>query len=135
VSKIDDRSPTQRARALAREQARDRDELQASPVPWRITLALDSRGLDGPEVDIACGVVEPAVDQWERGEVVPTREQVEALATLTDYPARWFYLRGDPPTGVTWVCSRSGPKGKRCQVIDNRPDADVVPLHAQGGLW
>lgn len=35
------------------------------PYPERLTAALDLRELYGPEVDIACGAVEPAVDRWE----------------------------------------------------------------------
>lgn len=59
---------------LAREQGR------SFPVPARISAALELRGLDGPQVDEACGVVEPAVDQWESGELIPTTAQVAALA-------------------------------------------------------
>lgn len=61
------------------------------PVPARITLALDSRGMWGAWVDEACGVEEPAVDEWESGDRVPTRAQVEALAELTNYPVGFFY--------------------------------------------
>lgn len=50
--------------------------------PWVITMLLDSRRLDGPGVDVACGVKEPTVDLWEAGEVYPTFEQLQKLATL-----------------------------------------------------
>lgn len=54
-------------------------------------MALDSCGLEGPEVDVACGGVEPMVDEWETGERVPTPEQMELLADLTQYPVAFFY--------------------------------------------
>lgn len=51
--------------------------------PFIITQVLDMRGLYGPGVDEACGVREPAVDQWEAGILYPSYEQVLALAMLT----------------------------------------------------
>ncbi|MGV9836660.1 hypothetical protein ACWDUL_21065 [Nocardia niigatensis] len=51
-------------------------------IPWRITIALDHKGLEGPGVDIACGATEPAVDQWEAGILYPTWEQTRLLAEL-----------------------------------------------------
>lgn len=75
------------------------------PYPERITLALDSRGLDGPEVDEACDAVEPAVDRWETGDDVPTFDQLRALAALTGYPLEFFYL--PPPAldaGRVFLC-------------------------------
>lgn len=65
--------------------------------PFRITYALDSRGLDGPEVDEACLAHEPDVDRWEAGLLYPTFEQLLALAKLTDYPPHYFTL--PPSTG------------------------------------
>jgi hypothetical protein len=65
------------------------------PVPARITLALDLRGLYGPQVDRDCGVEAPAVDEWEAGLRVPTRTQVEALAALTRMPVGYFYQPAD----------------------------------------
>lgn len=66
-----------------------------APVPARITIALDTRGLYGPEVDLACGTWEgcPAgdVDGWEAGTAVPTPEQVVLLAALTKMPVEYFY--------------------------------------------
>ena len=53
--------------------------------PRAITAALDIRALYGPEVDRACGVEEPAVDQWEAAQLYPSWEQVEALARLTGF--------------------------------------------------
>lgn len=51
--------------------------------PYRITRALDAAELYGPEVDIACGAQEPAVDEWEAGTRYPWFEQLLALAALT----------------------------------------------------
>ncbi len=59
-------------------------------IPHRITTALDLRALYGPEVDAACGVQEPAVDEWEEGVRYPTWEQLLALAELTDFPVKFF---------------------------------------------
>ncbi len=59
-------------------------------VPWRITQALNAGGHEGPEVDAACGVLEPAVDEWESGDRYPTWEQLEALTRLTGYGVAWF---------------------------------------------
>lgn len=78
-------------------------------VPARITLALDSRMLEGPDVDIACGAEEPDVDRWEAGLAVPTAEQVVKLAALTRYPVAWFYRPVQPGPllgGPVFVCSR-----------------------------
>lgn len=61
-------------------------------VPARITLALDFRRLEGPEVDLACGAQEPDVDLWECGLAVPTAEQLVKLAALTNFPIGYFYL-------------------------------------------
>lgn len=66
-------------------------------VPWRITFALDTRNLYGPEVDIACGTEEPAVDEWESGKRYPTLDQLGALAQLTGFPLRFFTVRGPAP--------------------------------------
>jgi hypothetical protein len=59
-------------------------------VPHRITLALDICNLDGPGVDEACGVEEPAVDRWERGTLYPTWDQLCRLAVLTGFPVAFF---------------------------------------------
>lgn len=99
------------ARELAANQARTENErwarkhwrreeqrllAEGTPVPARITMALDLGGHEGPEVDIACGAVEPAVDLWECGVEVPTAEQVQLLAQLTGFPVRYFYLPVKP---------------------------------------
>lgn len=61
------------------------------PVPARITIALDSIGAEGPWVDEYLGGAEPMVDQWEAGELTPTRAQIEKLAELTHFPPEFFY--------------------------------------------
>lgn len=79
-----------------------------TPTPERITQALDLRELYGPEVDRALGGEEPMVDEWESGERVPTLEQVQALAELTGFPVRYFYLPPPPPLGPMWMCGSGG---------------------------
>ena len=76
----------------------------AVPVPGQITLILDLHGLGGPLVDAALGVPEPTVDQWESGELVPTRAQMLRLALLTGCPVERFYMpmRGN---SHTFVCA------------------------------
>ncbi len=69
--------------------------------PWLLTMALDMRGLDGPEVDVACSVEEPMVDLWEAGEVYPTWEQLLALAELTGVYVWWFTMPHRPPDEPT----------------------------------
>jgi transcriptional regulator with XRE-family HTH domain len=107
---------------------RQRDErLMASrdPNPARITIALNAAGLYGPEVDRACGVEEPTVDLWESGELVPTREQVEALAELCGVTPVTFYL-DDPPAGPIWICSSDG-----CERVGDPPPAPVPAQSAE----
>jgi hypothetical protein len=88
----------------------DRRAAAGRVVPARITMALDSRGLEGPDVDTACGTFEgnPAgdVDMWELALAVPTAEQVRAIAQLSGYPLAWFYepLAPGPMVGPVRVC-------------------------------
>lgn len=79
-----------------------------APTPTRITMALDFRGLYGPEVDHALGVEEPTVDLWEAGLIVPTREQVHRLAGLTGFPWRFFYQPEPPPIVGGFICGGDG---------------------------
>lgn len=65
-------------------------------VPCRITAALDSHLLFGPEVDRACKADEPDVDLWEAGKLYPRWEQVVALGELTGRHAVWFTELGHP---------------------------------------
>lgn len=124
---------------LALDKQRRARNASPTPVPQRITAALDLRALYGPAVDLACGTWEgnPAgdVDRWEdpNDRALPSREQVEKLAKLTGFPIAFFYEPWDVPAGTVFVCSRRGPKGKRCQVIDSRPDAQVVTLGPKQG--
>lgn len=94
IPHIDDRATWDgpgRNQAGSIEHAR-REWLAGRVVPHRITQALDIRNLDGPEVDWACGVEEPAVDEWEQGVRYPTWEQLLKLAELTDFEP-WFFMR------------------------------------------
>lgn len=75
-------------------------------VPGRITVALDAMGLDGPEVDAACGVAEPTVDLWEDGILLPEVWHVRRLAELTGHPADYFYNLEPLPAGRMFVCAR-----------------------------
>jgi hypothetical protein len=59
----------------------------------RITHALDMHGLDGPELDAACGVAEPQVDWWDRGLLYPTCEQLRRLAALTQVHPGFFMIQ------------------------------------------
>lgn len=94
-------------------------------VPARITIALDVGGHEGPEVDVACGAVEPAVDLWECGVEAPSPEQVRLLSTLTGFPVAWFYrpmkpgplLGGD---GRMWMCGPSGCTSPEPDFVDER---------------
>ena len=61
-----------------------------TPTPERITAALDTREMYGPEVDMALGGEEPMVDEWESGVRVPSLAQVQALAELTGFPLKFF---------------------------------------------
>lgn len=71
---------------------------QGLVAPYRITWALDICLLDGPGVDEACGVAEPAVDEWEAGIRYPAWEELCALADLTGFSVRFFIRTpGIPP--------------------------------------
>lgn len=92
-------------------------------VPARITLALDLRGLYGPEVDTACGAREPDVDRWEEGVLYPTWEQLLKLAELTDFPVLFFFCPAVAPPPRVWLCNRARRK-HGCQLIE--PPRPVV---------
>ncbi len=98
---------------------------EGTPVPARISMALDMGGHEGPEVDLAVGTWEgnPAgdVDLWECGLASPNAEQVKLLAELTDFPVAWFYQPMEPGPLVSrmvicWTDSRG------CQ----SPEPDVI---------
>jgi hypothetical protein len=99
------------------------------PYPERISSALDIRGLDGPEVDVACGAVEPAVDRWESGDEVPTLHQLGLLAALTGFPLGFFFLPPSESLATGWICGSGS-----CERFDERPDAPIVPLFKET-LW
>lgn len=80
----------------------------STPTPERITMALNIRDLYGPEVDEALGGQEPMVDEWESGKRVPTKEQVRALAWLTDFPVTFFYLPPPQQLPGLIICGDDG---------------------------
>ncbi|MEX7469096.1 hypothetical protein AB4Z39_05215 [Mycobacterium adipatum] len=84
--------------------------------PRAITAALDVRALYGPEVDEACGVQEPAVDQWEAGQLYPSWEQLEALSRLTGFPVQFFTRAHDSEITGGFLCQRSG-RGRGCRPL------------------
>lgn len=86
--------------------------------PRAITAALDIRALYGPEVDRACGVEEPAVDQWEAAQLYPSWEQVEALARLTGFGVQFFTRAYDGEITGGFLCQRSG-RGRGCHPLSN----------------
>lgn len=110
--------------AVVRSQRRDR-----LIYPERITQALDMCDLDGPEVDIACGGVEPMVDEWEAGTRVPTLDQLGRLSFLTGFPVGFFYRPPSDSVFVGYICGSSG-----CEFVDERTAAPVVSL-AKDTLW
>lgn len=110
-------------------QANDRLIATGKVVPARITIALDTRGLDGPQVDIDCGTVEPYVDLWECGLEVPTAEQVRLLAELTGFPVVFFYMPIKPGPligGPIFLC------GRKCEVVEPSIVDERGVLHYAG---
>lgn len=81
--------------SAAYEQAARRAWAAGKVVPHRITTALDLHALYGPEVDAACGVEEPAVDEWEAGTRYPTWEQLCLLAELCGVTP-WMFVMDVP---------------------------------------
>lgn len=75
--------------------------------PYKLTLWMDYRGINGPEVDHHCGVEEPTVDQWEAGTVYPTWEQLLALAEFCQIPVWYFTEESVVDQGQFFICSRS----------------------------
>lgn len=100
-------------------------------VPARITLALDMRGLEGPDVDTACGAAEPDVDLWECGLTVPAPEQVKLLAALTGFPVAYFYEPIAPGdlVGPIMLCGSKG-----CESLDPPRVDERGVLHYAGGV-
>lgn len=73
--------------------------------PWCITMALNAKDLYGPEVDVACGAVEPDVDLWEAGKLYPRWEQLQKLAALTGVTPRFFTMV-EPPVPFELTTAR-----------------------------
>lgn len=130
-----EREQLRRKRAAERnraEAARARDHAEAYSkwkrgmlVPEKLTIALDARGLQGPQVDIDCGAVEPAVDQWEAGELYPTWEQLQLLAKLTGYPLRFFFTVAQEISGGI-MCTPSGCRPITPSTAPDRYPREVV---------
>lgn len=89
--------------------------------PHLITMALDARGLHGPQVDIECGAAEPDVDLWEAGKLYPTWKQLLLLAELTGNTPRFLCSRDVPP--------RMDQTSMRFHVTDIS-DIDIAPVLA-----
>jgi hypothetical protein len=126
-----DQAAAQAAQALVRLEA-DYRAGRAVAYPDRITFALDYHDLEGPDVDVACLAVEPAVDQWEAGEAAPSWEQLVALSELTGYPVP-FFTRETLEIGPVWMCG-----DLTCEVVAPRPPvppwrppATVTPLRGR----
>jgi hypothetical protein len=135
----DQRAHRARHRAAAAEQDAHRRWQAGELVPPRITTALDLHGLEGPEVDVACGAVEPDVDRWEAGELYPTWAQLQALARLTDLPLRFFFLPPNDADGPMWttldVHLRPGEPWQP-PITRFAPGAfTAAPTPIQGALW
>ena len=116
-------------------------------VPARITIALDFCGLQGPEVDAACGGAEPDVDMWELGQAVPAPEQMVKLAQLTGFPVAFFYqpIKPGPLAGsMIFICRRGRRGCETCEpdVVDQNgvllyggKPCELPPGAAQGRLF
>jgi hypothetical protein len=115
------------AAALARQQD-ERLIRSGRVVPARITLALDLRGLEGPEVDVACGGTEPDVDMWELGLATPAPRQVAMLAQLTGFPVACFYqpLRPGPLAGSAITVCHGGRRGCETREPDVIDESGVL---------
>ncbi len=110
----------------ARSVERARVEYKAGRlVPYRITQALDLAHLEGPDVDVQLGGVEPMVDEWEAGTRYPTWDQVLALAKLTGFGPAYFTTEVDPEEEARWrestfICAQIGD--------EEQPLDDALPL-------
>ena len=112
---------------VAMEQAAYRAWAAGHVIPDRITTALDAKALYGPEVDRACGVEEPAVDEWEAGIRYPTWEQLQALAALCEVTTSVFTFEPQVTfTGPVIICDRSKRKNG-CQVVTRTPILAFTP--------
>ncbi len=109
------------------EQRAYRDWRAGKVVPYRITIALDFHGLQGPDVDEACGVHEPQVDRWEAGTLYPTWSQLCALAELTGNTPGFFMHQPhqDLPLETSMRFHRVG--GQRCDTRQAPPVRTFLP--------
>lgn len=98
-------------------------------IPYRITMYLDARGLEGPDVDERCLAREPQVDLWEAGRLYPSWEQLLALAELVEAPPRAFFVQLGDPAPLRWQDTTL-----RHHVPDERPcpaPTDQLDLFAE----
>jgi hypothetical protein len=146
------RRASPQARALVAEQAAEDQRRYASAahrastekliaggkvVPARITIALDICGLDGPEIDEQVGTwhgnPDGDIDRWEQALAVPSPQQVELLATLTECTVAWFYEPLEPgpmlENGPVWMCF-SGREG--CTQVQPHVITDAGVLLYEG---
>jgi hypothetical protein len=93
AAKNDQKQHQRRHRRVVADQEAYRQWAAGKVVPHRITVALDTHSLYGPEVDEACGAQEPDVDMWEAGTLYPTWEQLCLLAKLTGFTPRFFMIQ------------------------------------------
>lgn len=112
--------------STAMEQAAYRAWAAGHVIPDRITTALDAKALYGPEVDLACGVEEPAVDEWEAGTRYPTWEQLRALAELCEVTTSMFTAEPISTFTSVIICDRSKRKNG-CQVVTRTPILAFTP--------
>lgn len=79
---------------------------------------------------MACGVLEPAVDEWEVGTRRPTWQQLEALAELTGATVRYFCEAAPVALAPGFLY---GPR--RCEVLGRDVRAPIVPVDAPSTLF
>lgn len=94
-------------------------------VPARITMLLDARGLYGPNVDLACGAIEPEVDEWEAGTRYPQFRQLVALARLVECTPMFFFTPMPARPTAIFICGR--PRSRSQVVIPDDPIACYPP--------
>ena len=113
--------------------------MTGDPRPHRISRALDMAGLYGPEADAQLGVAEPALDLWEAGALVPTAEQLAALAVRADVGVEWFYSDDPlPEVRVGTICFRTKKAaggGSKCQPLTWVERLPLDPGPTQGALF
>lgn len=142
--RLTDAEIEQRARARAKSRAeQDRSRLAAEAeglrlwkagrlVPACITLALDAKELNGPEVDRACGAEEPDVDHWELGILYPRWQQTRLLAELCGV---WVPILCRDMEPIRPLCGKFRfPGDEAPPIMRFAPEAIATTLRAEGVL-